>query len=232
MSQSVVEQMRGAVVIMAKAPRTGTVKTRLGGVHPPCDVVQLSECMLRDTVALVQALPCVHAAVMCPEGDVGEIASRLPVGVHVVRQEGEGLAAALGSAFARFVPDFGRVIAIDSDSPHLPSSILDSAFARLETSDVVVGPTEDGGYYLVGASAIHLRLFDSAPLGTCNARDALQACAAALRLSIGLTEPFYDVDVAADLRRLAADLGYEPERAPRTAAFLASWERTPGARAG
>ncbi|MFL5249119.1 MAG: hypothetical protein ACJ79V_14955, partial [Myxococcales bacterium] len=59
-----------------------------------------------------------------------------------------------------------------------------------------------------------------------------QACAAALGLSIGFTEQFYDVDVAADLRRLAADLRYQPERAPRTAAFLASWERTAGARAG
>jgi len=228
MSRSVVEQMRGAVVVMAKAPRKGAVKTRLSGVHPPCDVVQLSECMLRDTVALVRALPRVHAAVMCPGNDVAEIASRLPATVHVVGQGGEGLAAALASVFAQFVPDFRRVIAIDSDSPHLPPSILDSAFARLETNDVVLGPTEDGGYYLVGASAIHPRLFDSAPLGTCNACDALRASARVLGLSIGFTEVFYDVDVPADLRRLAGDLRREPARAPRTAAFLASWERTEG----
>jgi rSAM/selenodomain-associated transferase 1 len=228
MSRSVVEQPHGAVVVMAKAPRKGLVKTRLGGAHPPCDVVQLSECMLRDSVALVQALPRVHVAVMCPRDDVVEIAARLPAGVHVVAQSGMGLAAALVSVFEQFVPDFRRVIAIDSDSPHLPLSMVESAFAHLETNDVVVGPTEDGGYYLVGASAIHPRLFDSAPLGSCNAFDALRASARGLGLSMGLGEAFYDVDVPADLRRLAADLRSEPTRAPRTAAFLASWERTAG----
>lgn len=219
------DAVRGAVVVMAKAPRQGIVKTRLTGVDPPCDVVQLSECMLRDTLALVQSLPRVHAAVMCPSDDVAEIASRLAAGVHVMGQDGEGLAAALASVFKHFVDHFRRVIAIDSDSPHLPPSILESAFAQLDTNDLVVGPTEDGGYYLVGASAIHPRLFDSAPLGTTNACDALRARARTLGLSVGITDAWFDVDVPADLSRLAADLRVEPARAPRTAAFLAAWSR-------
>jgi rSAM/selenodomain-associated transferase 1 len=213
--------MRGAVVVMAKAPREGHVKTRLGGVYSPSEVVQLSECMLRDTLALVQALPRVHAAVMCPSEDVAEIAARLPAGVHVIGQDGQGLAAALASVFKRFVADFRRVIAVDSDSPHLPPAILESALAQLDTNDVIVGPTEDGGYYLVGASAMHPRLFDSAPLGTCNAFDALRHNARALGLSVGVTQSWYDVDVPADVCRLAADLRIDPARAPRTAAFLA-----------
>jgi len=230
MSEPASDATRGAVVVMAKAPRHGHVKTRLSGAIPRCDVAGLSECMLRDTLALVQALPRMHAAVMCPSQDVAEVAALLPAGAQVIAQDGKGLAAALASVFEYFVPRFGRVIAIDSDSPHLPRSILESAFAQLETNDVVVGPTEDGGYYLVGASAIHPRLFDSAPLGTGNACDALRASARSLGLSIGSSETFYDVDVPADLRRLAADLRNEPARAPRTAAFLASWERTAAAR--
>ena len=213
----------GAVVVMAKAPREGFVKTRLNGAYPPGDVVQLSECMLRDTVALVQQLARVHVAVVCPWGDLDEIAARLPAGVQVVGQRGNGLAAALVSAFEHFVPDFRCVIAIDSDSPHLPLAILESAFELLETNDVVVGPTEDGGYYLVGASAIHRRLFDPASLGTGNAGDALLKNARALGLSVALTQAWYDVDVPEDLRRLAAELRIEPARAPRTAALLASW---------
>jgi glycosyltransferase A (GT-A) superfamily protein (DUF2064 family) len=160
---------------------------------------------------------------MCPSEDVPDIEARLPVGVHVVGQRGNGLAAALVSVFEHFAPDFRRVVAVDSDSPHLPLAILESAFELLETNEVVVGPTEDGGYYLVGASAMHLRLFDSAPLGTNNARDALLGNARALGLSVGLTERWYDVDVPADLRRLAAELRTEPARAPHTAALLASW---------
>src|SRR5262249_1716435 len=166
-------EARGAVVVMAKAPREGFVKTRLNGAYPPCDVVQLSECMLRDTVARLQELARVQVAVVCPSEDVDEIAGRFLAGVDVVGQLGHGLAAALLSAFELFLPDSRRVIAVDSDSPHLPLAILDSAFELLETNDVVVGPTEDGGYYLVGASAIHPHLFDPASLGTVNARDTL-----------------------------------------------------------
>jgi rSAM/selenodomain-associated transferase 1 len=228
--------IRGAVVVMAKAPREGCVKTRLTAAYPPRDVVQLSDCMLRDTLALAQALSRVHVAVMCPSGDVSDLEARLPPGIQIAGQRGTGLAAALASAFERFVPQFRPVIALDSDSPHLPLAILQSAFELLETNDVVVGPTEDGGYYLVGASATHPRLFDPAPLGTRNARDALLGNVRALGLSVAFTEPWYDVDVPADLRRIAAELETEPARAPRTAALLASWrpglEARPGRREG
>jgi rSAM/selenodomain-associated transferase 1 len=217
------EGICGAVVVMAKAPREGFVKTRLTGTYRPCDVIQLSECMLRDTLALVQPLRRVHVAVMCPSEDVADIAARLPAGMDVVGQRGSGLAAALVSAFEYFVPHFRRVIALDSDSPHLPLAILESAFELLETNEVVVGPTEDGGYYLVGASAMHRRLFDPASIGTGNARDALLGNARVLGLSVAFTETWYDVDVPEDLRRLAAELRIEPARAPRTAALLASW---------
>lgn len=219
----------GAVVVMAKAPREGFAKTRLTRAYPAYDVVQLAECMLQDTVTLVQKLARVHVAVVCPLQDVADIELRFPADVHVVGQRGNGLAAALVSAFERFVPDFRRVVAVDSDSPHLPLASLQSALGLLETSDLVVGPTEDGGYYLVGASEVYPRLFELAPLGGCNAREALVGNARALGLSVAFTEPSYDVDVPADVRRLAAELRIEPARAPRTAALLASWQPIPDA---
>jgi rSAM/selenodomain-associated transferase 1 len=223
-------ELRGAVVVMAKAPREGFVKTRLTGAYPAREVVRLSECMLRDTVTLAQTLPRVHVAVMCPSGDVEDIESCLPAEVQVVGQRGQGLASALSSVFEHFPPDFRRVVAIDSDSPHLPPARLEAAFDLLEAHDVVVGPTEDGGYYLVGASAMHPHLFDLAPLGTDGARDALLENARRLGLSVALTEACYDVDLPADLRRLAAELRLEPTRAPRTAALLATWRPGPDAR--
>jgi rSAM/selenodomain-associated transferase 1 len=215
--------LRGAIVVMAKAPREGFVKTRLTGVCPALDVVQLAECMLRDTLTLVQRLSRIHVAVMCPTEDVADIQARLAPGVHVVGQRGKGLAAALLSSFEHFVPEFRRVVAVDSDSPHLPLASLQLAFDLLEKSELVVGPTEDGGYYLVGASAIHPRLFKLAPLGRSNARDALLGNARALGLSVAFTEASYDVDVPTDLRQLAAELRIEPSRAPCTAGLLASW---------
>ncbi|HWE23548.1 MAG TPA: hypothetical protein VG496_06360, partial [Myxococcales bacterium] len=78
----------GAVVVMAKAPREGAVKTRLTAAYRPQDVVQLSECMLRDTLALVQTLSRTHVAVMCPSEDVADLRARLPQAVEVVGQHG------------------------------------------------------------------------------------------------------------------------------------------------
>ncbi len=216
-------EARGVIVVMAKAPREGLVKTRLSGAYPARDVAHLSACMLRDTVALAQKLSPVQVAVMCPSEDVADIEAHVPPEVGVVGQRGNGLAAALASVFEDFVPRFRRVVAVDSDSPHLPAAILHSAFELLETNELVVGPTEDGGYYLVGASSMHPRLFDPAMLGTGNARDALLGNARAIGLSVALTQAWYDVDVPADLTRLAAELRLDPARAPRTAALLASW---------
>ena len=170
-----------------------------------------------------------EVAVMCPESDRNELAHLLGNTVQVVAQEGEGLAAGLTSVFRHFTAGGRqRVIAFNSDSPHLAPSVLDSAFEILATHDVVVGPTHDGGYYLVGAKASHPALFEDDGMGTMNAFEALMARARKLQLSAGFTNPFYDIDVASDLNRLAAELQLAPAKAPRTAAWLKEWTRAAG----
>jgi rSAM/selenodomain-associated transferase 1 len=214
------------LVIMAKAPRPGKVKTRLAQSFPVEAVTELYRCLLDDTMALARSLSTVEVAIMCPSSDVDEL-TRLTHGVvDVVAQKGEGLAAGLTSVFAHFVaPGRERVVAFNSDSPHLPASVLGSAFEALTGHDVVVGATHDGGYYLVGAKAAHPALFDGDGMGTKSALDALLARARGLQLSVGFTDPFYDIDVASDLTRLAAELQLAPARAPRTAAWLAEWDQ-------
>jgi len=98
-----------------------------------------------------------------------------------------------------------RIVAFNSDSLHLPTSILQSAFELFERLDVVVGPTYDGGYYLMGARRAHPGLFTTAAMGTANALDVLLTHARSLGLSVCLTDPFHDIDVAADLGRLAEE---------------------------
>jgi len=105
----------------------------------------------------------------------------------------------------------------------LPASVLESAFQALATYDVVIGPTNDGGYYLVGATASHPGLFTGDVMGTTSAFETLLARARALRLSVHLTEPFYDIDEAADLDRLVAELQQTPGKAPKTAEWLLAW---------
>jgi len=214
------------LVIMAKAPRPGTVKTRLTPALPPEAVTSFYRCLLDDTLALARSLSGVEVAVMCPDSDVNELARLAGSGANVVAQKGEGLAAGLTSVFAHFPGDRERrVIAFNSDSPHLPHSVLDEAFETLAAHDLVVGPTHDGGYYLVGAKTSHPRLFTGEGMGTGTALERLLSRARVLELSVGFTDPFYDIDVADDLIRLAAELRRAPARAPRTAAWFAEWEQ-------
>jgi uncharacterized protein len=215
------------LVVMAKAPRPGLVKTRLAQSLSVEAVTQLYCCLLDDTMTLVHSLGKVDVVIMCPASDVQEL-MRLARGVvNVVAQKGEGLAAGLTSVFAHFAARGGqRVIAFNSDSPHLPASVLDSAFETLTDHDVVVGPTNDGGYYLVGAKAAHPTLFDGDGIGTQGALEVLLARARGLQLSVGFTDPFYDIDVEGDLTRLAAELRIAPNRAPRTAIWLKEWGQT------
>jgi rSAM/selenodomain-associated transferase 1 len=200
------------------------VKTRLAGSLPSPAVTALYSCLLEDTLALATSLKNVEAAVMCPETDQEELAALVGGTVQVVPQKGEGLAAGLTSVFRHFTSGGGQqVIAFNSDSPHLPASVLESAFEALNGNDMVVGPTEDGGYYLVGAKAAYPALFNRDGMGTRNALEALLARARELQLCVGFSEPFYDVDVEGDLARLAAELQIAPARAPRTAAWLKQW---------
>jgi rSAM/selenodomain-associated transferase 1 len=213
------------LVIMAKAPRPGAVKTRLTPGLSPEAVTSFYCCLLDDTLALARSLGDVEVAIMCPQTDVNELARLAGKDVSVVPQQGEGLAAGLISVFAHFAGDHPRrTIAFNSDSPHLPRSILEGAFETLATHDVVVGPTDDGGYYLVGAKASHPALFARDGMGTSSALERLLSRARALELSVGFSDPFYDIDVAEDLTRLAAELRLDPMRAPRTARWLTEWE--------
>jgi hypothetical protein len=214
------------LVVMAKAPRPGMVKTRLTQCLPVEAVTDLYRCLLDDTMALARSLGSAEVAMMCPAADVEELTRLAQAGVSVVAQNGEGLAAGLTSVFAHFANGGRqRVVAFNSDSPHLPAAVLGSAFEALNSHDVVVGPTHDGGYYLVGAKTAHPALFEGDGMGTHSALDTLLARARGLQLSVGFTDLFYDVDVESDLTRLAADLRQAPARAPRTAAWLVEWDQ-------
>jgi uncharacterized protein len=241
------------LVIMAKAPRPGAVKTRLASSLSPAAVTSFYRCLLDDTLALARSMKVsgVEVAIMCPDSDVNELAQLVGNEATVVAQKGEGLAAALTSVFVHFAPDRNedypreahdkkdhprdahrrRVIAFNADSPHLPQAVLEDAFETLAAHDLVVGPTHDGGYYLIGAKASHTTLFvgDGMGMGTSSALERLLARARALGLSVGFVESFYDIDVADDLTRLAKELRLNPARAPRTAEWLKEWERSCGA---
>ena len=213
------------LVIMAKAPRPGSVKTRLVPSLSLDAVTAFYCCLLHDTLELAQSLGDAEVAIMCPDTDVNELVQVAGKQATVVAQKGEGLAAGLTSVFAHFTREHQRrIIAFNSDSPHLPRSVLEESFEMLAADDLVVGPTHDGGYYLVGAKSSYPTLFENDGMGTSSALEVLLSRARALELSIGIAAPFYDIDVAGDLTRLADELRLAPNKAPRTAAWLKKQE--------
>ena len=209
------------------------VKTRLARSLPVSAVTALYRCLLDDTLTLARSLDGVKVAVMCPAEDREDLERAVDSAVPVVPQMGSGLAAGLVSVFTHFAgTGSSRIVALNSDSPHLPTAILQATFQLLETFDVVVGPTHDGGYYLVGARMSHPGLFSTDAMGTANALEALLTKARALGLSVRLTDPFYDIDEAADLSRLAEELQLTPGKAPRTAKWLSEWASVGQAKTG
>lgn len=220
------------LAVMMKAPRPGRVKTRLGPVYSADRILELYRALVEDTIALARGMR-VRTVAVCPAADEAELCAWLPRGVEVMPQNGDGLASGLHSTFDQLCDDSRtRVIAFNADSPHLAAGVLDAAFAALAIHDIVVGPCDDGGYYLVGAKRPYDGLFDATTMGRESACAALLAEADRRGLRVALSAEHYDVDVPDDLLRLADDLTREPSRATQTAALLVSWGLIRSAAAG
>ncbi len=211
------------LAIMIKAPRAGHVKTRLSVAYTPEAIVTLYRALVEDTIDLARSLRLPTVAV-CPAGDETALREWLPADIAILPQRGAGLAAGLLSTFEDLCTASGRrVMAFNADSPHLPAQTLEHAFDALATHDVVVGPCDDGGYYLVGATRPHARLFDQTTMGQVTACGALLAQAERAGLRVSLVAEGYDIDLPEDVLRLAADIVHQPQRARRTAAVLSTW---------
>ncbi len=212
--------------IMAKKPAVGWTKTRLCPPLSPEEAAALYEALLRDTVELVAGLEGARLAIAVTPPEAADDfrgisppdAILLPV---AGRDIGECLAQVLDQLLAAGHP---KAIAVNSDGPTLPSDFLRQAVARLDSAEVVVGPSEDGGYYLIGLKRSQPALFREISWSTDRVTAQTLARAEALGLSVALLPPWYDVDTAADLERLWAELAdLPPEALPYTRRFLASF---------
>lgn len=110
---------------------------------------------------------------------------------------------------------YARIVLMASDSPQLPPSVIDSAFRVLERRDVVIGRVRDGGYYLIGLRG-YFDVLSSVPMSTSSAADGVHLAARSLGLTVGETEPAFDVDDVSDLARLAEVLRGDPDLCPAT----------------
>jgi rSAM/selenodomain-associated transferase 1 len=144
---------RVALMIMAKAPQPGAVKTRL---CPPLDAhhaARLYECFLRDKIEAVRSIDGTQPAIAYTPSGAERLFRELAPDFKLFVQQGDDLGSRLANAFDRlFDEGYTGVVALDSDTPTLPAEIIGRAAGLLDApgNDVVLGPTADGGYYLIG----------------------------------------------------------------------------------
>ncbi len=214
--------MRRALLIVGKAPVPGRTKTRLVPPLSPEEAAELYRGFLLDCVSLGLELGWERVSVIHPAGSRDVLAALLPPEVLLVEQAGHGLGDALSSVFARHLGEgFQRVVLIGSDNPTLPLEPIREACAALDEDDLSIGPTVDGGYYLIGMRWAHLGVFSQIEWSTSRVYAQTLAQAQALGLRIRAVQEWYDVDEPPDLARLRGDLVSLPsDVAPNTRAAL------------
>lgn len=204
---------RCALAVMIKSPRAGAVKTRL---VPPLtfdEAAALSICFLRDTASNIADVASYGAsegvAVYTPVGSESSFNGLLHAGFNLVAQRGEDFGERLFHAAEDLLAlGYGSLCLIDSDSPTLPRGFLIDAVRRLaQPGDrLVLGPSDDGGYYLIGLKQAHARLFEEIAWSTDQVLGQTVERARELALEISMLPAWYDVDDGASLRRLCDEL--------------------------
>ena len=212
-----------ALVIMAKEPAVGQTKTRLCPPLTPQQAADLYKALLRDTIGLAAALEGVQLAVaVTPPEAVGTFRRWCPPGTLLLPVKGADIGECLNRVLDHMLASgHAGAIALNSDGPTLPASYLERAVAGLEEADVVLGPGEDGCYYLIGFKEPHPGLFERIDWSTERVGAQTLSRAGALGLRVALLPAWYDVDTAADLDRLRAEIDTLPASAvPHTRRFL------------
>jgi rSAM/selenodomain-associated transferase 1 len=222
-----------ALAVMTKVPHAGKVKTRLVPPLTPEEAAELNKCFLRDTAAVISrscsgglrppdtARAGVHPgpqraplqscgiAVYTPLGAESAYTDLLSDDFSLLPQRGDGFGERLYFAVEDlFKCGFSSVSLIDSDSPTVPSENFEEAVKLLNTRDdrVVLGPSDDGGYYLIGLKKPHRQLFEQIDWSTERVLKQTIECATRIGLEVELLPTGYDVDDHASLRRLCKEL--------------------------
>ena len=229
-----------AIGVMAKAPRPGLAKTRLCPPLRPDQAAQLSAAFLRDiteNIARAARSAPIHGCIAyAPMGCESWFQGHVAEGTTFVLADGtppmppdvQGFGRSLlHAAQAMFAAGFGAVCLVNSDSPTLPTKVLAEAARTLLAPGerVVLGPADDGGYYLLGMQQPHAHLFADITWSTSDVADATRARAASLNLEVIILPTWYDVDDAASLSRLRQEpagsiTDLQPYPAPVTRACL------------
>lgn len=221
------ETGKRALIVFAKVPQPGKVKTRLTSLVSPAEAADLYEAFLSDALASYLQLEVdVHLYFGPSERAVP--AHLQPEGISLHEQKGAGLGPRMAAAFAeRFVAGYSQCVIIGTDHPTLPVAFVMQAFGVLdEPASIVIGPSEDGGYYLLGMNSFYPQLFDGMAYSHADVFHQTLDRASGTGATIHVLPPWYDVDEPEALQRLIGDIATSNLSLPRTRKVLSQLEKT------
>ena len=208
---------KATLCIFEKAPLSGLVKTRLAPFLTTVEAAGLAAAFFADTFALASSCDWARVVVAC-DGDPSllEIAPDTEVWPQGPGDLGERMERALSLA----LESSKAAIIIGTDLPGLPRRFLDAAHFQLTGHDAIIGPSADGGFYLLGLQRCPSGLLRGIPWQSATTREHTVERLYSIGLTVAEAEPWFDVDGPTDLVRLAGLLREERIWAPRTAGFL------------
>ncbi|MDO8489514.1 MAG: TIGR04282 family arsenosugar biosynthesis glycosyltransferase [Candidatus Omnitrophota bacterium] len=200
--------MKRFLVIFAKEPEENMVKTRLRGSLPASRRIDLYKAFLRDTVDIAKKVDC-EARIIAYESNrkTPRYLKRIASGFSFCEQKGKDLGARMHNAF-KFVVGKGvsKVVIIGSDAPTLSSRYINNAFKQLDKTEIVLGPSRDGGYYLVGLKKPCVGLFKDIRWSSKTVFADTLKNVKRLKKTLSLLPYWYDVDEPSTLAKLKRDL--------------------------
>ena len=211
------------IIIMAKQPIIGATKTRLVPPLTFAEAANLYQALLLDTIDLVTSIVTVDMAVgVTPPTAKPYFQQITPPQTRLLPVEGRDIGACLHAVTSElFAQGYQKVLAINSDGPSLPAKYLTRAVELLDSHEVIFGPNDDGGYYLVGLLQPQPRLFEEIPWSTDQVFKQSLSRSAELGLQTRILPSWYDIDTGGDLRHLIDELkDARPKQLTHTRAFF------------
>ena len=195
--------MKRALICFTRPPVPGRTKTRLMPLLSGESCAALHTAFLRDIAAVCGRVDADLYVACAPEGDWRALEGIFPAALDMFPQTGEGLGERMHRALAWVLSlGYDACVLIGSDLPELTEAHLIAAFAALDEADATLGPTADGGYYLVGLKKPCRALFTGQTYGCASVYENTLAAVQATGLRFCPAPPCRDVDVPEDLRRL------------------------------
>ena len=207
---------------MTKVPQAGKVKTRLQPFLTLPQSAEISICFLQDTEQKAKAVTQNLIIAFSPIEKKNLLIDILQTKPILIEQKGVNLGERMCHAFEfAFFLDSDAVVMIGTDSPTFPAEFIERAFIFLEMkSDVVLGKTEDGGFYLIGLRSLDKRIFENVEWSSTRTFEQTNRNIENLNLSLSEIPVWYDVDTPQDLIKLEKELVDDQQLAPKTFEFL------------